>query len=319
MIHLARHGQTAYNAEGRFQGHLPVPLDDTGRAQARELAETVAAVEVRTLVCSPLARARETAEIVGARIGLAPEEDARFTETDTGDWTDRTFAEIQAADPEGFHRYEISDPTFRYPGGESFAEQSDRVQAGLRDLRARTDGPAGARRLPPRRHPPRARRRDGRPHRRRAGDRQRDPGDRVSRISGFVFAALVLATFGAFFVAQRLKATPSVVGEFRRTPFFSPNHDGRFDRATVRFEIRKRGRVSLAVVDADGDEVKTLIDDDTFLPYREIRARWDGTNDDGDARPATATTATGSRSPTKGATWSSRSRCGSTRRRRGRG
>jgi len=107
----------------------------------------------------------------------------------------------------------------------------------------------------------------------------------VSRVSGFVFTALVLATFGAFFVAQRLKATPSVVGEFRRTPFFSPNRDGRFDRATVRFEIRKRGRVSLAVVDADGDEVKTLIDDDTFLPYREIRARWDGTNDDGDRVP----------------------------------
>ena len=39
MIHLARHGQTAYNAEGRFQGHLPVPLDDTGREQARKLAE----------------------------------------------------------------------------------------------------------------------------------------------------------------------------------------------------------------------------------------------------------------------------------------
>jgi len=107
----------------------------------------------------------------------------------------------------------------------------------------------------------------------------------VSRVSGFVFTALVLATFGAFFAAQRLKATPSVVGEFRRTPFFSPNRDGRFDRATVRFEIRKRGRVSLAVVDADGDEVKTLIDDDTFLPYREIRARWDGTNDDGDRVP----------------------------------
>ena len=139
MIHLARHGQTAYNAEGRFQGHLPVPLDDTGRAQARDLAEAVAAVEVRTLVCSPLARARETAAIVGARIGLVPEEDERFTETDTGDWTDRSFADIQAEDPEGFHRYEISDPAFRYPGGESFAEQSDRVQAGLRDLRARTE------------------------------------------------------------------------------------------------------------------------------------------------------------------------------------
>jgi broad specificity phosphatase PhoE len=137
MIHLARHGQTAYNAEGRFQGHLPVPLDDTGREQARALAETVARVEVRGFMCSPLVRARETAEIVAARIGIEPEEDARFAETDTGDWTDRSFADVKATDPEGFHRFEISDPTFRYPGGESFAEQSDRVQAGLADLRAR--------------------------------------------------------------------------------------------------------------------------------------------------------------------------------------
>ena len=134
-IHLARHGQTAYNHEGRFQGHLPVPLDDTGRAQAAELAEVAAGVEIVTLVCSPLRRARETADIVAARIGLEPGEDARFAETDTGDWTDRSFAEIRAEDPEGFARFQRSDPTFRYPGGESFAEQSDRVQAGLAALR----------------------------------------------------------------------------------------------------------------------------------------------------------------------------------------
>ena len=86
MIHLARHGQTAYNAEGRFQGHLPVPLDDTGRAQARDLAEAVAAVEVRTLVCSPLARARETAEIVGERLGLPVVLDPDLREKDWGTW-----------------------------------------------------------------------------------------------------------------------------------------------------------------------------------------------------------------------------------------
>lgn len=139
MIHLARHGQTAYNAEGRFQGHLPVPLDETGREQARALAERVAGVELSALVCSPLARARETADIVAARIGLRPQEDARFAETDTGDWTGRSFAEIEAEDPDGFRRFEVSDPTFRYPGGESFTEQSERVQAGLRDLRAQPE------------------------------------------------------------------------------------------------------------------------------------------------------------------------------------
>src|SRR6188472_561253 len=137
-IHLARHGQTAYNHEGRFQGHLPVPLDATGREQAAALAEVAAGVEIVSLWCSPLRRARETADIVAARIGLEPQEDARFAETDTGDWTGRAFAEVRAEDPQGFARFERSDPTFRYPGGESFAEQSERVQAGLGDLRART-------------------------------------------------------------------------------------------------------------------------------------------------------------------------------------
>jgi broad specificity phosphatase PhoE len=136
MIHLARHGQTAYNAEGRFQGHLPVPLDDIGRAQAAALAQAAAAVPIRTLWCSPLERARETADVVGRRIGLTPRDDARFAETDTGAWTGRSFVEVKAEDPEGFRRFEVSDPSFRYPGGESFGEQSARVQEALEELRA---------------------------------------------------------------------------------------------------------------------------------------------------------------------------------------
>src|SRR3954464_2236201 len=134
-IHLARHGQTAYNHEGRFQGHLPVPLDATGREQAAALAEVAAGVELVSMVCSPLPRARETADIVAARIGLEPSEDARFAETDTGDWTGRSFAEVRAADPDGFRRFQGSDPASPSPGRASFAEQSDRVQDGLRDLR----------------------------------------------------------------------------------------------------------------------------------------------------------------------------------------
>jgi broad specificity phosphatase PhoE len=138
MIHLARHGRTAFNAEGRFQGHLPVPLDATGREEAAELAAAAARMPLASLWSSPLERARETAAVVAERIRLRPREDARFAETDCGDWTGRSFAEVRAEDPQGFARFERSDPTFRYPGGESFAEQSERVQAGLGDLRART-------------------------------------------------------------------------------------------------------------------------------------------------------------------------------------
>ena len=136
MIWLARHGQTAYNHERRFQGHLPVPLDATGREQAHALARAAAQREWSALWCSPLERALETARIVGDAIGVQPRPDARFAETDCGDWTDRTFDEVEAEDPDGFRGFITADPAFAFPGGESFAHQAQRVQDGLADVRA---------------------------------------------------------------------------------------------------------------------------------------------------------------------------------------
>jgi len=135
-VYLARHGQTAYNLEGRFQGQLPVPLDATGRDQAAELAERAAAHGFRALWSSPLLRARETAQTVARRIGLSPREDPRLMETDAGDWTDRSFAEVQAQAPELFAAFLAGDPGFAFPGGESFAEQEVRVGAALDDVEA---------------------------------------------------------------------------------------------------------------------------------------------------------------------------------------
>jgi broad specificity phosphatase PhoE len=135
-VYLARHGQTAYNLEGRFQGQLPVPLDDTGRDQAAELAERAAAHSFRALWSSPLLRARETADIVAQRIGLSPQEDPRLMETDAGDWTDLSFAEVQAQAPELFAAFLAGDSGFAFPGGESFAEQELRVGAALDDVEA---------------------------------------------------------------------------------------------------------------------------------------------------------------------------------------
>jgi broad specificity phosphatase PhoE len=137
-VYLARHGQTAYNLERRFQGHLPVPLDDTGRAQASDLAERATAGAAGTpfasLWCSPLLRARETADIVAARLGLEPREEPRLMETDAGDWTDRLFSEVQAEDPDGFAGFIEGRPHFAFPGGESFAQQGVRVAAALADV-----------------------------------------------------------------------------------------------------------------------------------------------------------------------------------------
>jgi broad specificity phosphatase PhoE len=133
-VYLARHGQTAYNLEGRFQGHLPVPLDETGRAQALDLAERVAAHGFAALWCSPLLRARETADVVAERIGLEPREDPRLMETDAGTWTDRSFVEVRAEAPERFAAFVAGDPDFAFPGGESFAQQELRVAAALDEV-----------------------------------------------------------------------------------------------------------------------------------------------------------------------------------------
>jgi broad specificity phosphatase PhoE len=141
-VYLARHGQTAYNLERRFQGHLPVPLDDTGRKQAADLAERASAgtagrgggIPFTALWCSPLLRARETADIVAARLGLQPREEPRLMETDAGDWTDRLFTDVQAEDPKGFAGFIEGRPDFGFPGGESFAQQGVRVAAALADV-----------------------------------------------------------------------------------------------------------------------------------------------------------------------------------------
>jgi broad specificity phosphatase PhoE len=134
QVYLARHGQTAYNFEGRFQGQQAIPLDDIGRSQARELAERAVPYGFAALWCSPLLRARETAEIVGERLGLELRDDARLMETDAGDWTDLSFADVQAREPERFQQFISVDPAFAFPGGESFAEQDVRVAAAIADV-----------------------------------------------------------------------------------------------------------------------------------------------------------------------------------------
>ncbi len=139
MILLARHGETDDNVPPlRFQGQRDTPLNDNGRAQARELAERVAALDppVASLWASDLSRARETAEIVGARIGLAPSLDERLREGWRGEWEGFLFEEIERSDPERYAAWRNPDAEigFRFPGGESLAEQQARVLACLSEI-----------------------------------------------------------------------------------------------------------------------------------------------------------------------------------------
>ena len=145
MIALVRHGETDYNREPvRVQGRLDVPLNDRGRAQARELAERLRNEKQRftALYCSDLSRSRETAAILGAALGLEPTVDARFSESDRGDWEGRTWTDIQHDDPAAYAAWRAAGPQFRFPGGESLAEQLQRVTAALGDVEQAGELPA---------------------------------------------------------------------------------------------------------------------------------------------------------------------------------
>ena len=102
---LARHGETEWNRVGRWQGHADPPLNEAGRRQAEELAESVAGDGIVALYSSDLRRARDTARAVGHRLGLKVVEDAALREIDVGSWSGLTRAEVEQRFPEGYARW----------------------------------------------------------------------------------------------------------------------------------------------------------------------------------------------------------------------
>jgi broad specificity phosphatase PhoE len=93
MLLLVRHGETDWNADGRLQGHTDRPLSDFGRRQARQLGDQLENERLEAIYSSDLARARETAEIVGERLGLPVVLDPDLREKDWGTWEGLTSVE----------------------------------------------------------------------------------------------------------------------------------------------------------------------------------------------------------------------------------
>ena len=133
---LIRHGQTDWNLEpARCLGWAEVELNETGRAQARDQGRALRGRGLELIVTSHLLRARETAEIIHVELGgeLPFVVDPRLAETHRGEWETRLFAEIVAEESATWRAYREHPESFRFPGGESLAEQQRRVLACLRD------------------------------------------------------------------------------------------------------------------------------------------------------------------------------------------
>ena len=132
-----RHGETAWNVGARIQGYLDIPLNDTGRWQARRAAQALAGEPITTVYASDLSRAFETAAAVATVAGLQPIAEEGLRERHFGVFQGRTFAEIEAELPDQALRWRKRDPEFAPEGGESLITYRDRVVSTVQRLAAR--------------------------------------------------------------------------------------------------------------------------------------------------------------------------------------
>jgi probable phosphoglycerate mutase len=136
-ILLIRHGETAWNATGRIQGQSDIPLNASGREQARRVAQRLASEPVQALYSSDLARAYETATIIGQPLGLTVVTSLRLRERQYGAWEGLTSAEIQARYPEQFAEWRARSTDFAPPQGETTTQLLSRALTELQTIARR--------------------------------------------------------------------------------------------------------------------------------------------------------------------------------------
>jgi probable phosphoglycerate mutase len=126
---LVRHGETAWNAEGRVQGQVDVPLSAVGRAQARAVAAALAGERFAAIYSSDLARVRQTAEPAAERLGLPVALDSRLRERHYGMFERHTYVEVRERYPAEYARFRDKDLDFDFVSGESLRTFAARALA----------------------------------------------------------------------------------------------------------------------------------------------------------------------------------------------
>lgn len=142
-FYLFRHGQTDMNAAGRWQGRgIDLPLNETGRGQARELAEKLKPAGLEVIFSSPLKRAVQTARIVAETLRVPVKIETELTEGCFGEAEGRTKQEISALFPEtaaAWHSLEEEFMDVRFNGGESKREIQKRILKTLMKIAVESD------------------------------------------------------------------------------------------------------------------------------------------------------------------------------------
>ncbi|MBL8490092.1 MAG: histidine phosphatase family protein [Rhodocyclaceae bacterium] len=134
-ICIARHGETDWNSAGILQGWMDVPINDKGRAQALELAESLVGAGFSSVYSSPLRRARETADMVAHRLELpVPSFHDGLKERHFGHFQGIPKEELAVTHPEVLEEITSRNPAGHFDGGESMDHFADRVLQALGDI-----------------------------------------------------------------------------------------------------------------------------------------------------------------------------------------
>ena len=140
LICLVRHGETAWNAEGRVQGQTDVPLNAVGTAQAGAVGAALAGERFAAIYSSDLTRVRQTAEPAAQRLGLAVRCDAALRERHYGMFETHTYAEVRERFPEDYARFRKKELDYDFRGGESLRLFNERALGCVRSLAVRHPG-----------------------------------------------------------------------------------------------------------------------------------------------------------------------------------
>lgn len=139
-IIAVRHGETAWNVDTRLQGQLDVPLNDTGREQARRAARALAHDPPDAIYSSDLSRAFETAQAAAAVLGRPITTDTGLRERCFGIWEGHTYAEVEQRWPAESEQWRVRNPEFGPEQGETLQGFFDRVVATATRLAAAHPG-----------------------------------------------------------------------------------------------------------------------------------------------------------------------------------
>ena len=139
LLYVVRHGATDWNQSGRIQGHLDIPLDETGRAQARLASRWLATVRATALYSSDLLRAYETAQLIGQATGLQVVQKPGLREINFGVWQGLSSPQIRERDPDVYAARRANPYDVAPAGAETWRQFFDRAVQAVHEILTTTE------------------------------------------------------------------------------------------------------------------------------------------------------------------------------------